>query len=135
MPQEKEARSLTERDAYELITKLFSKTISDQITEALRKLRDPESFSVTVRDLGREQKVKDVDMLDPDALYDGFWKLYTGCNMDLSWSNSSGVPTKSFEIVEEIAPSRKPAPPSDDDLQRFLDIEFDWGPFHGSIHI
>ncbi|MEU4896207.1 hypothetical protein AB0B12_26205 [Streptomyces sp. NPDC044780] len=128
-------RSVTDQEAYEFIAKLFSKKLTDQIAEALAGLREPQTFVPAVRSMGRQQGLEVVDKIDLMDLYNGFWSLYNGVDLDLSWSNDAGLPQKSYEVVEEIAPTQKPVPMSDDPSKRLFDISFDWGPFHGSIHI
>jgi hypothetical protein len=107
-PATSTAQSITDHEAYEIVAKIFSKSIADQVTEALKKLQDPNTFRQATRSLQQEQAREEVDRFDPMDLYNGFWTLYTGCTMDLAWANDAAVPSKSAVMVEPLGPTQQP---------------------------
>ncbi|MCX4624755.1 MULTISPECIES: hypothetical protein [Streptomyces] len=131
-PAAKDTRAVTDLEAYQIVAKVFSKTIADQVIDALKKLQDPHVFDTAVRSLGREQGREEVESIAPIDLYNGFWSLYNGCFMDLNWANDSAVPPQTALIVENLEPTQQPVS-LDKGQPRGFGFGVDLGPF--SFHV
>lgn len=95
-------------EAYQTVVQLVSKGISDGITEALTKLKDPASFGETVNALAAAQGVTASAVADPKALYNGFWTLANGVDTNFCWRSSAGVPLRSALITSAVKPTEEP---------------------------
>lgn len=95
-------------EAYQTVVQLVSKGISDGITAALTKLKDPASFGETVSDLAATQGVTAAAVADSTALYNGFWTLANGVDTDFRWRSNAGVPVRSALITSTVEPSQTP---------------------------
>ncbi|MCC9711623.1 hypothetical protein E4N62_44290 [Streptomyces sp. MNU76] len=91
-------------EAYEQVVQLMSKGISDGILESLRTLKDPDAFSEQVREAAAAQGVAPESVRDTEELFEKFWALANGVDMELQWRSNSGVPVRSALIAESIAP-------------------------------
>ncbi|GGX36518.1 hypothetical protein [Streptomyces lomondensis] len=116
------AESDADYEAYSTVVQLMSKGISDGILASLNKLKDPESFAAHVRDAAREEGIASDAVRDADELYDRFWTLANGVDLDLHWRSSSGVPARSAMIGESVQPSRQPVARSDGQARASIGI-------------
>ncbi|MEU0031175.1 hypothetical protein [Streptomyces sp. NPDC006335] len=97
-------------EAYEKVVQLMSKAMSDSILESLSKLKNQETFVAHVRDAADAQGVTRDDVRAED-LFEPFWRLANGLDLEMQWRSSSGVPVRSALIAESIKPP--------DDQERF----------------
>ncbi|MBT2493879.1 hypothetical protein J7E96_36390, partial [Streptomyces sp. ISL-96] len=86
------------------VVQLMSKAMSESILDSLRKLQDPETLAALVRDAADAQGVAPDAVRDLEDLFDRFWKLANGVDLELQWKSSSGVPVRSAMIGDSIDP-------------------------------
>ncbi|MEU4496971.1 hypothetical protein AB0F96_26895 [Streptomyces sp. NPDC023998] len=102
------ARAVTDHEAYSFVAELFSLGMAEGIKKTLKKLEDPDIFAQAVRDAAREQSLVEDSVPDPMDLYNGFWTLYTGTDMNFNWRNDAGVPSRSVLTTEQLKAVQQP---------------------------
>ncbi|MER6678051.1 hypothetical protein [Streptomyces sp. NPDC000983] len=90
-------------EAYQKVVQLMSKAMSDSILESLSKLKDPDDFVEHVRSAADAQGVSREDVRAED-LFERFWRLANGLDLELQWRSSSGVPVRSALIADSVTP-------------------------------
>ncbi|GGQ37549.1 hypothetical protein GCM10010233_64500 [Streptomyces pseudogriseolus] len=97
------AETDAEYEAYEKVVQIMSKAMSDSILKSLSKLKDQETFVAHVRDVADAQGIARDDVRAED-LFEPFWRLANGLDLEMEWRSSSGVPVRSALIADSIVP-------------------------------
>ncbi|GAA5032651.1 hypothetical protein GCM10023335_75390 [Streptomyces siamensis] len=98
----------TDYDAYQTVVQIMSKAMSDSILDSLRQLKDPQTFTAHVRDAATAQGIDPDAVRESEELFNRFWTLANGVDLDLSWKSSSGVPVRSAVIADSLEPTQPP---------------------------
>ncbi|MFE5864821.1 hypothetical protein ACFQ77_30370 [Streptomyces virginiae] len=80
----------------------MSKAMKESVLATLQTLKDRSAFDKAIREAARNQTGTPESALVPE-LFDRFWSLARGVDLDVNWHSRAGVPVRSAMIADTVA--------------------------------
>lgn len=90
-------------EAYEKVVQIMSEAMSESIKQSLSALKNEETFVEHIRDAADARGLARDDVRAED-LFEPFWRLANGVDLDVQWRSSAGVPVRSALIAGSVEP-------------------------------